>query len=118
MTDGLNEQLRMNSETLAKLKDSGVSDGQLLEVEAFFFAVDEASASSLVAALEAHGWRACADRARRGLLKKKVTWSVQATKALLAEADALDGMVQQLDALAEKHGADFDGWGAEVPDQP
>ena len=116
MTDALDKQLQMNRETAHALRDSGVQDGQALEVDALFFAADEASASALAGHLTAEGWRARTDSQRRGVLKKRTVWSVQGTRSVAAGDDAFDAMVTQLDALAEAHGADFDGWGAEVQD--
>lgn len=114
---GLDDQLAMNRETLQALRDNGVADGQSLDVDAFFFAPDQAASSALVAALTADGWRAQADAERRGLVRKRTVWSVQATRPVPADGDALDAMVTRLSALADEHAAEFDGWGAEVPDQ-
>lgn len=44
------------------------------------------------------------------------TWSaLRASRTLPGvELDVLDEMVERLDALAQTHGAEFDGWGAEI----
>ena len=72
VTDALDKQLQMNRETAQALRDSGVRDGQPLEVDAFFFAADEASASAPAAHLTAEGWRARTDAQKRGVLKKRI----------------------------------------------
>lgn len=105
MTEDLDRQLQMSRETVQALRDSGVQDGQPLEVDAFFFAADEASSSALAAALTADGWRAYTDAQKRGVLKKRTVWSVQGTKSVAVRDDVFDAMVKWLDALAEMHSA-------------
>lgn len=114
MTD-LDRQLETNRETLQALRDNGVRDGESVEVDAFFFAADETSAAALVADLTANGWRARSDREKQGVFRKRTVWSVQGSRSVTADDDAVDAMVERLDVLANKHSATFDGWGAEVP---
>lgn len=114
MTD-LDKQLQMNRETLQALRGNGVRDGQSVEVDALFFAANETSAAAPVADLTGDGWRARSHSEKRGLLRKRTVRSVQGSRSVTADGDALDAMVERLDALANKHSAEFDGWGAEVP---
>jgi hypothetical protein len=117
MTDDLTRQLEMNRETWAALRDAGVAEGQTLGVDAFFFTPDEASATALASDLASLGWRADVHASKQGLLKKRTVWSVQGSRGLAATGvNVFDRMVEELDGLAQRHGAEFDGWGAEAPD--
>ncbi len=116
MTDDLTRQLEMNRETWAALRDADVAAGQTLGVDAFFFAPDEASATALASDLASLGWRTDLHASTQGLLKKRTLWSVQGSRVTTATGVAVfDRMVGELDGLAQRHGAEFDGWGAEAP---
>jgi hypothetical protein len=117
MADNRARQREMNRETWAALQDAGVRDGQTLEVDAFFVARDEPSADALAGDLAASGWRPNVSVSKQGLLKRRTSWAVEGSKAVSATTvKVFDHMVEELDGLAQRHGAEFDGWGAEVPD--
>lgn len=117
MADNLARQPEMNREIWAALQDAGVTDGETVAVDAFFFAPDEPAARALASDLASSGWRTNVQTSQQGLFKKRTSWAVQGSKAVSATAvDVLDRMVEELDGRAQGHGAEFDGWGAEVPD--
>ncbi len=106
----------LNRKTWTALQDHGVSAGDPLTVDAFFFAPEETSSVSLAADLRTDGWNAEAHAQKEGLLRRRTTWSVQATRRIASVGlPALDGMVEILVRRAHEHGAEFDGWGAEAP---
>jgi hypothetical protein len=113
---GADEQKAMNRETWSALQGAGVAAGEHLQVDVFFFAPSEASAQGLQSDLAAGGWTAAVTASKSGLLRRRTVWSVAASRTLSGvDLDVLDDMVERLDALAQEHGAEFDGWGAEVP---
>ena len=116
MSDDVEQQRALNRGTWAALQDAGVSPGDPLTVDAFFFAPDQTSSGALSADLESDGWDAETRSQKAGLLRRRSTWSVQATR-LIASVDLpeLDAMVEVLVRRADEHGAEFDGWGAEAP---
>lgn len=116
MDDDQVSQRELNRQTWRGLQEHGVVAGQELAVDAFFFAPDERSARALVADLRGSGWTATARSHRHGVLRRRTTWAVEATRALPAvDLPALDAMVDLLARHADEHGAEFDGWGAEAP---
>jgi hypothetical protein len=115
MADNAERQREINRETWAALQDAGAAVGQTLEVDAFFFAGDEPSAGALAGDLTSSGWRVDVQSSKRGVIKKRTLWAVQGTKPVSAtDVGVFDQMVDDLDGLAQRHGAEFDGWGAEV----
>jgi hypothetical protein len=113
---GAEEQKAMNRQTWSARRSAGVGDGEPMEVETFFFAPSEASAQGLRADLAADGWATRVTTAKSGLLRRRTVWSVAASRALSGvDLAVLDDMVDRLDALADKHSAEFDGWGTEIP---
>lgn len=109
-------QKAMNRQTWQALRDEGVSQGQALDVDAFFFADSQASADAVAGDLTAEGWtKVSVDSSKVGLLRRKLVWSVSASRSLPAAGPAaFDDMVDRLEAIASRHDAEFDGWGAEV----
>lgn len=81
----------------------------------FFFARDEPSAHALVADLGGQGLSAEAHSNRTGWLRRRVAWSVNGTALLdSVHLHALDDLVNLLQRTANRHDADFEGWGAEI----
>ncbi len=116
MSDAVEHQQALNRGTWAALRDAGVSPGDPLTVDAFFFAPDETSSVSLSADLQRDGWGAEVRSHKAGLLRRRITWSVQATRRIPSvDLPELDSMVEVLVRRAGEHGAEFDGWGAEAP---
>lgn len=106
----------MNPHTWAALQDAGFDAGDTLEIETFFFAPNESAATALVAELAQGGWSVQVTSYTRGVFKKRTEWGAMAArKEPVDSVSQLDTMVAQLEEVAAKHGADFDGWGAEVP---
>ncbi len=113
MSDDVEQQQALNRGTWAALQYAGVSPGDPLTVDAFFFAPDEASSVSLAADLRTDGWKAGVHSQKEGLLRRRTTWSVQATGRIASvDLPKLDGMVEVPMRRADEHGAEFDGWGA------
>ncbi len=116
MSDDVEHEQALNRGTWTALQDRGVSAGDPLTVDAFFFAPDEPSSVSLAADLRSDGWKAAVHAQKEGLLRRRTTWAVQASKQIAAvDLPALDRMVEVLMRRAHGHGAEFDGWGAEAP---
>jgi regulator of RNase E activity RraB len=119
MGDGLEDQLQKNRETWSQLNELGVRPGDALSVDAFFFAPHEEAAKQLAEALAAAGWESQVSSSKTGLLRRKVSWDVQASKLVAGvDLDRLDALVTELEAVAEQHDSEFDGWGTELPPQP
>jgi hypothetical protein len=111
------DQHALNRQTWDALQAHGVEPGSSLDVEAFFFSPTEQRAAGLAEALRAIGWRARTSSTTRGLLRRRVEWSVEGARQIDAvDLDSLDAMVDALDALAAGHGSEFDGWGTEIGD--
>lgn len=116
MSDDVEHQQALNRGTWAALQDAGVSPGDPLTIDAFFFAPDGTSSVALSADLQRDGWEAETRSQKAGLLRRRTTWSVHATRRLTSvDLPELDGMVEVLVRRAEERGAEFDGWGAEAP---
>ncbi len=116
MESRLEHQLQMNRQTWAQLNDLGVRPGDSCAVDGFFFAPDEAAAVQLGRDLTSAGWECQISASRRGRLRKRTTWQVQASGTVSSvDLAVLDALVVEFDAAAARNGAIFDGWGAEVP---
>jgi len=116
MDDDAAEQLEMDRQTWAALREQGVVPGSDLGVDAFFFAPAQAAAEQLAADLESLGWTVAVSSPRQGLLKRRSLWALQASRVFRdIHLQTLDEMVTSLQVEAARHGAEFDGWGAEVP---
>lgn len=74
------------------------------------------AATQLAKELSAAGWDSQVSSAKTGLLRRKVSWDVQASR-LVSSVDlgTLDALVMELDGAAARHDSEFDGWGAELP---
>ena len=83
---------------------------------AFFFGAHEEAAKQLANALSAAGWESQVSSSKTGLLRRKVSWDVQASR-LVSRVDLgrLDALVTELGAAAERHDSEFDGWGTQLP---
>lgn len=118
MGDGLDHQLKMNQSTWSKLTELGVRPGDALSIDAFFVAAREESAGLLATALTDSGWESEASSSRAGFLRRRTVWNVQASKRVSdVDLSTLDALVKELDALADEHQAEFDGWGTELPSE-
>lgn len=116
MGTGLDHQLQMNRQTWAQLNELGVSPGDSITVEAFFFAPAEQAAAQLSGDLTRAGWMSQVSSSRTGLLRRRISWGVEASSVVSAvDLAKLDALVTELDAAAKQHIAVFDGWGTELP---
>lgn len=116
MNGDVEQQQAMNRRTWAALRDAGVSPGDPLTLDAFFFAPDERSSASLAADLRSDGWVVETSSQQAGVLRRRRIWSVRATRQVTSvDLPDLDSMVEVLVRRADEHGAEFDGWGAEAP---
>lgn len=116
MSDDVEHQQALNRGTWAALQDAGVNPGDPLTIDAFFFAPDEASSVALSTDLQRDGWDAETRSQKAGLLRRRTSWSVEATRRIASvDLPELDGMVEVLVRRAREHRAEFDGWGAEAP---
>lgn len=116
MSDDATDQLHMNRQTWEALQAQGVVPGSGLGVDAFFFADREEAAGQLAAGLQDLGWAVETAASRHGLLRRRTLWSLQAHRVFTdISLQVLDNMVTSLEAEGARHGAEFDGWGAEAP---
>ena len=82
MSDEVEQQQTLNRGTWTALQEHGVSDGDPLTVDAFFFAPDETASVAQAVDLRSDGWNAEAHSQQEGLLRRRIAWSVQATRRL------------------------------------
>ncbi|MCA1783846.1 MAG: ribonuclease E inhibitor RraB [Dermatophilaceae bacterium] len=116
MGDELDDQLQKNRETWSQLTEQGVRPGDAINVDAFFFAPHEEAATQLAEALSAAGWESQVSSSKTGLLRRKVSWDVQASRLVSGvDLGRLDALVTELEAAAAAHDSEFDGWGTELP---
>jgi len=112
-------QRRKTAETWTVMLDHGLHEGSSLDVDTFFYADDEVTATSLVEALTAEGMTASAEsfRAKAGLFRRSTVWSVQAvTRVPEASLDRLADLTEAMVRHAVQAGARYDGWGAQIPE--
>ena len=114
----LTEAREHDALTWTALLDNGMVEGSPLEVDTFFYADDEPAARSLGSALTGVGASVAVEphQERAGLFRKRTIWSVQSTTAIAAAS--LPALLEHSDRmirLAAASGADYDGWGAQVP---
>lgn len=100
------DQKAMNRQTWAALKSEGFAPGSNLPVDAYFFLEDEASTRALGSELQERGWRADVSVDDLNIVASCTIARVQLTD--------LDRMVDELETLAARHCAEFDGWGAQL----
>jgi Regulator of ribonuclease activity B len=113
----LAHQLEMNRTTWAALQEHGVRDGTELLLDFFYFAPGQAEADALASSVRAEtDYQVEVGSTKSGLLGKR-SWHVNGTTgptpASLAE---LDEWVTRMVQLGNRHGCEFDGWGAPIPD--
>jgi len=112
------EQLAMTEGTWSALQDTGVADGTLLSLDFFFVDGDESGARALQAALSAEASQVDVMASKTGSLKRRQVWSVSGTtKPLAVSLPGLREWVERMVRLGDAHGLEFDGWGAEVPEE-
>lgn len=118
MGDALEHQLKMNQTTWSKLTQLGMRTGDALSIDAFFAAARKESAELLAKALTDTGWESEASSSKAGFLRRRTVWNIQASKRVSdVDMGTLDALVKELDALADEHQAEFDGWGTGLPSE-
>jgi regulator of RNase E activity RraB len=110
-------QYRTNLQVWQQLQQHGVTPGTLLTPDAHFWARTGAEAEELAVHLrDGLGYRVEVDVIKQGLLRRRHVWSVQGTTPpRTLNPDAIDAWTDEMVEVAAAHGAEFDGWGTEVP---
>jgi hypothetical protein len=112
----LEDQLAANREMWDALVELGAGEDRPLLADVFFDAPDQASALAVVDELIAGGDAAEATSRTTGVIRRRTVWSVAGQRTLAAPSRAaLDDLVRVMADLAARHGAHFDGWGAQAP---
>lgn len=107
----------LNRKQGAAFLDLGVRPGATLDVETFTIAPDRGAAEGFGRELAERGWRvAIAPPQPEQLARGDATWLVQADRRFpQVRLEQLDAMCEDLEAVAERHGCEFDGWCAPLP---
>ena len=114
----LDEARRHDALTWEALLEHGLVPGGALTVDSFFDAGGEAPAGALAQALREAGSTASAEsyQERAGLFRKRTVWSVQSSAVLpAASLEAVIDHSERMIRIAAEHGAQYDGWGAQIP---
>lgn len=106
-----------NRTGLRALVNAGFEPGSGMDVDVFFVAPDESSSAALAEALAARAWSVEQETEKKGLWRRREVWHVYGCRHLeTVTLEVLDRLVDELGALAEAHGTQFDGWEAANPD--
>ena len=99
----------MDKATLGQLVTAGADLSRPLAVDHFVEDLDERSAESLAEELERRGYSTTLHPPSEGS-----GWGVQATHRTRLDEEAISHLRDELTKLAEEHGGDYDGWGAQI----
>lgn len=110
-------QRRSNIDLWQQLQRHGVTTGTLLTPDAHFWARTGAEAEDLAVQLRDElGYRVQVEVVKQGFLRRRQAWSVEATTPpMTLNPDAIDAWTDRMVEVAALHGAEFDGWGTEIP---
>ena len=95
--------------TLKKLEESGLDLTRECQIEFWFYADNESGIMNLGKELEDQGFLVHISET-----EQDPKFVARALKSMLPELTVLQGLRKELNTLAKKYGADYDGWGCSV----
>lgn len=103
---------QQDASVIEGLRDAGSDLSKPHQIDFFFYFPDQASANAAANELRALGYRVV------GLAptSDQSAWHVQALRSMVPELAAMNRSTRELNALATRHGGDYDGWGTSVVD--
>ncbi len=108
--DNLARQVSMTPQTMAQLRECGVSKAAMLRLEFFFYTDMDRKAEALAKALNAMGYQAGSDRsAGDNRLFLVNGWTVP----LKMDDSVVLDWTRQMCKLGCEHDCEFDGWGTD-----
>ncbi len=107
-----------NLEIWHQLQRHGVTPGTPLTPDVNFWARSGAEAEDLAVHLrDGFGYHVRVEVVKRGFLRRRHLWAVEAsTPPMTLNPDAIDAWTDRMVEVAAQHGAEFDGWGTEIPE--
>jgi hypothetical protein len=110
------KQVAMNKETLAALRRAGLKADAVVHLEFVFLAADEKAAGALKSHLEQEDCLDVAVVKQGGLLSRRFQVEGRSHPIALSEG-LLSDWVRWMAVQGVLHNCEFDGWGAEVPEE-
>lgn len=95
-----------DAKVISALQDAGSDLSKPHQIEFFLLFPDAERAQAATTELMRRGY----DTAPPEKSPEHETWTVYASRRMLPELDLITASTQDLDALAARHGGDFDGW--------
>jgi regulator of RNase E activity RraB len=96
-------------QVIAQLRQAGSDLSRPHPIEFFLYFPDEAAASAAAAELAGQGFGQRIERAARG-----PAWLLFLTRSMPPEEARLVALRRELEAVAARHGGEYDGWGTPV----
>jgi regulator of RNase E activity RraB len=108
------EQRAATRQLWTAMVQNGAAEGDVLDVESFFFTPDEPAARSLADRLGESGASVEVEEGRRRFLRKS-PWVVRASTTMAVSVHTVQDLTEKHVRLAHEVGATYDGWGALLP---
>lgn len=104
---------QQDAAVIESLRDAGSDLSKPHKIDFFFYFPDQASAEAAGGELQRLGYRVV------GLAptSDESAWHLQAFRSMVPELVAMNQSTRDLEALAARHGGDYDGWGTSVVEQ-
>lgn len=96
-------------QVIAQLRQAGSDLSRPHPIEFFLYFPDQAAADAAAAELAGHGFEQRVERAARG-----PAWLLFLSKSMPPEEARLVALRRELEAVAGRHGGEYDGWGTPV----
>lgn len=109
----LAQQLSMNVQTLALLRENGLGPETVVQLDFFFVAPSRERAAALKSHLEANDCLEVETHRCRGLFSKRFDVTGK-SRPTTVDAEILDQWVQWMVVQGVLFDSEFDGWGTEV----
>ncbi|WP_169742160.1 ribonuclease E inhibitor RraB [Arenimonas malthae] len=94
------------------LKDAGSDLSKPHNIDFFFYFPDQASANAAAIDLRTLGYRIVGIAPT----SDESAWHLKALRSMVPELAAMNQSTRELNALAARHGGEYDGWGTSVVD--
>lgn len=103
---------QQDASVLDSLRDAGSDLSKPHQIDFFFYFPDQASANAAAKDLRTLGYRIV------GLAptSDESAWHLQALRSMVPELATMNQSTRELNALAARHGGEYDGWGTSVVD--